>query len=70
MCIRDSIEEAGLRGFRIGGAQVSEKHCGFIVNRGNATAAEIHALISEVIRRVKESSGVLLKPEVKMWGSF
>lgn len=64
------IEEAGLRGFRIGGAQVSEKHCGFIVNRGNATAAEIHALISEVIRRVKESSGVLLKPEVKMWGSF
>lgn len=64
------IEEAGLRGFRIGGAQVSEKHCGFIVNTGNATAAEIHTLILEVIRRVKESSGVLLKPEVKMWGSF
>lgn len=64
------IEEAGLRGFSLGGAQVSEKHCGFIVNRGAASAAELYALISEVIRRVEAHSSVILKPEVKMWGSF
>ena len=59
------IDEAGLRGFRIGDAQVSEKHCGFVVNRGNASAAEVIKLCDEVVRRVKETSGVDLEPEVK-----
>lgn len=62
------IEEAGLRGFSIGGAQVSEKHCGFIVNKGNATAADIYALIMEVQRRVKLSSQVTIEPEVILLG--
>lgn len=60
------IEEAGLAGFSIGGAQVSEKHCGFLINRGDATAADIRALILEVQRRVAEHSGVTLEPEVKI----
>jgi UDP-N-acetylmuramate dehydrogenase len=64
------IEDAGLRGFTVGGAMVSEKHCGFVINRGNATAGDILALIREVRRRVLENSGVLLEPEVKMMGEF
>lgn len=64
------IDEAGLRGFRIGDAQISEKHCGFVVNRGAASASELRALINEVISRVEKSSGVELEPEVKLWGSF
>lgn len=64
------IEEAGLRGFALGGAQVSEKHAGFIVNRGGATAEEIYRLIRTVQARVQEHSGVLLQPEVRMLGSF
>lgn len=60
------IQDAGLRGFRIGDAQVSEKHCGFVINRGNATAADVRRLIKEVQKRVQESSGVWLEPEVKM----
>ena len=64
------IEDAGLRGFRIGDAQVSEKHCGFVINRGNATAAEVQELMDEVIRRVEETSGVRLEPEVKRIGEF
>lgn len=62
------IEDAGLRGFTIGGAQVSTKHCGFIVNKGDATAADICKLIQEVQRRVKLSSQVLLEPEVILLG--
>lgn len=62
------IMDAGLRGFTVGGAQVSEKHCGFVVNRGDATAADVCALIAEVQRRVKECFGVELEPEVKMLG--
>jgi UDP-N-acetylmuramate dehydrogenase len=62
------IEEAGLRGFQIGDAQVSEKHCGFVVNRGAATAAQIFEVICEVQRRVKEHSGVELMPEVRLLG--
>lgn len=58
------IMDAGLRGARVGGAQVSEKHCGFIINRGGATAADIRQLMEEVQRRVKEHSGVELEPEV------
>ncbi len=64
------IEEAGLRGHRIGGAQVSEKHCGFIVNTGSATAADIRALMSYVEERVHATSGVWLEPEVRMVGDF
>ncbi|HIY84005.1 UDP-N-acetylmuramate dehydrogenase [Rubneribacter sp.] len=62
------IEEAGLRGFRVGGAQVSEKHCGFVVNAGGATAKDVRRLIDEVQERVLASAGVLLEPEVRMWG--
>ncbi|MCC8162127.1 MAG: UDP-N-acetylmuramate dehydrogenase [Lachnospiraceae bacterium] len=62
------IEEAQLRGFRVGGAQVSEKHCGFVINRGDATASQIWELIGEVQRRVYEQSGVRLEPEVKLLG--
>ena len=64
------IEDAGLRGFRIGNAQVSEKHCGFVINRGGATAAEVLELMEEVSRRVEENSGVRLEPEVKKIGEF
>ena len=64
------IQDAGLRGFRIGGAQVSEKHCGFVINRDQATAAEISQLIREIQMRVKENSGVELEPEVKRLGEF
>ena len=62
------IEDAGLRGFSVGGAQVSEKHCGFIVNKGNASAADIYALIMEVQRRVKISSQIQIEPEVIFLG--
>ena len=62
--------EAGLRGFSVGDAQVSEKHCGFVINRGNATASEVLELMREVTRRVKEHSGVTLEPEVKLLGEF
>ena len=62
------IEDAGLKGFSIGGAQVSEKHAGFIVNTGNATAADVLALIAEVQRRVYASSGISLETEVRVLG--
>lgn len=64
------IMDAGMRGCRIGGAQVSEKHCGFIVNLGNATAEDINELISEVQERVKERFHVELEPEVIRIGEF
>lgn len=60
------IEDAGLRGYRVGDAQVSEKHCGFVVNRGHATAKEVLAVICDVQRKVLESSGVKLEPEIKI----
>lgn len=62
------IEQAGLKGLRVGGAQVSEKHAGFIVNAGGATAEEVLALIREVQKRVKEKFGVKLQPEVRIFG--
>lgn len=62
------IQDAGLRGFHVGDAQVSEKHCGFVINRGNASASEIAELIQEVQRRVHENSGVWLETEVKYLG--
>lgn len=59
------IEASGLKGFRIGGAQVSEKHCGFIINRGGATAADVRAVIDAVREKVFADSGVMLEPEIK-----
>ncbi|MDY3248897.1 MAG: UDP-N-acetylmuramate dehydrogenase [Candidatus Choladocola sp.] len=64
------IMDAGLRGFSVGGAQVSEKHCGFVVNKGDATAEDVRKLITEVAARVKAQSGVSLEPEIKMLGEF
>lgn len=64
------IEDAGLRGFRLGGAQVSEKHCGFVINREGATAADILNLCRHVERTVQEQFGVTLELEVKLLGNF
>lgn len=58
------IMNANLRGFQIGGAQVSEKHCGFVINKGGATAADVEAVIAHVQEKVKEQFGVDLEPEV------
>ena len=64
------ISDAGLSGEHVGDAYVSEKHCGFIVNKGNATATDIHQLMVRVQSRVKEYTGVTLEPEVIMLGEF
>jgi UDP-N-acetylmuramate dehydrogenase len=64
------IEDAGLRGFQVGNAQVSEKHCGFVINKGGATASEIVSLMEQVADRVEAVSGVRLNPEVKRIGEF
>lgn len=64
------IMDAGMRGARIGGARVSDKHCGFIINDGTATAADIAELIEEVTETVKEKFGVRLEPEVIFLGDF
>lgn len=64
------IMDAGLRGFSVGGAQVSEKHCGFIVNTGGASASDVLTLIREVQKRVREKFGVELETEVKFLGEF
>jgi UDP-N-acetylmuramate dehydrogenase len=62
------IDEAGLRGFRIGGAQVSEKHCGFVINAGDASASDVLEVIRAVQKSVYEHSGVKLEPEIRMLG--
>ncbi len=62
--------EAGLRGLRVGGAQVSEKHCGFVINTGGATAGDILAVIREVQKRVRENTGITLETEVILLGDF
>lgn len=62
------IDECGLRGLSVGGAQVSEKHAGFIINRGGATYADVKALMEQVAKRVYEHSGVQLEPEVRILG--
>ncbi len=64
------IEAAGLKGYRVGGAEVSVKHANFIVNRGTATAEDIRTCISDVRRTVFEHSGILLEPEVIFVGEF
>lgn len=58
------IEQAGLKGYAVGGAQVSAKHAGFIVNTGTATAADVHELMMQVRRRVYESAQIVLEPEI------
>ena len=64
------IMDAGLRGFSIGGAAVSEKHCGFVINQGGASAADVRAVIDAVRQRVYEKSGVMLEEEVVSIGEF
>lgn len=64
------IEDAGLKGFSVGGAEVSEKHAGFVINKGNAAAADIYSLCMEVKRKVFEQTGVALELEVKLLGPF
>ena len=64
------IMDAGLRGFSIGGASVSEKHCGFVINRGNATSADILEVILEVQDRVYDRFDIMLEPEVICLGNF
>ena len=61
------IDEAGLKGFRVGDAAISEKHAGFVVNLGNATACEVQELLSRVSDIVFERSGIRLEPEVRIW---
>ena len=64
------IEAAGLRGFTVGGAQVSEKHCGFVINKGGATASDIVKLMHAVQDKVCEEFGVMLEPEVRFIGEI
>lgn len=64
------IQDANLRGYQVGGAQVSEKHCGFVINKGNATAQDVLQLIQDVKRIVYDTFQVELEPEVKMIGEF
>ena len=62
------IEDAGCKGLTVGGAQVSEKHAGFVINIGDATAEDVEELIRQVQKRVLDQSGVMLEPEIKMTG--
>ena len=64
------IQDAGLKGLRVGDAMVSEKHSGFVVNCGNATAADVDGLIRLVQEKVREDSGITLEPEVRRLGEF
>jgi UDP-N-acetylmuramate dehydrogenase len=64
------IDDAGLKGYSIGGALVSEKHCGFVVNTGNATGNDVYNLIKYVQKKVKEMSDVDIEPEVILVGEF
>ena len=60
------IEECGLRGFTVGGAQISEKHCGFVINRGGATCADVVALTDQVKKIVQEKTGFVLEREIRV----
>ena len=60
------IEEAGLKGYRAGGAEVSEKHSGFVINRGGATTEDVLAVMRHVREKVYENSGIMLEPEVRL----
>ena len=58
------IEEAGLKGLSVGGAQVSEKHAGFIINKGNATARDVLSIVETVKEKIKETHGVEIECEM------
>ena len=60
------IDQCGLKGLTVGGAQVSEKHAGFVINRGGASCADVTALMAEIQKRVREQTGVVLEPEVRV----
>jgi UDP-N-acetylmuramate dehydrogenase len=62
------ISDAGLRGYQVGDAAVSEKHCGFVINKGNATAKDFLAVITDVSDKVRDKFGILLEPEIKYLG--
>ena len=62
------IQDAGLKGYTVGGAQVSEKHSGFVVNRGGATAEEVAFLIKQVQKKVMKQFNVMMQPEVRFIG--
>lgn len=64
------IHDAGLSGYQIGGACVSEKHCGFVINKDNATAKDFLKVVQEVIRVVNDKFGIILEPEIKFLGDF
>ena len=64
------IEQCGLKGMRIGGAQVSTLHAGFLINAGGATSSDVYALMCQVQKVVYENTGVLLEPEVHLLGNF
>ena len=64
------IMDAGLAGYRVGDAEISTKHCGFAINRGNATATEFYRLMQDVTAKVREAFGVTLEPEVRLLGEF
>ena len=64
------IMDSGLRGYSVGGAMVSVKHCGFVINKGNATAEDVVSLMKHVTEVVQEKYGVTLEPEVKFLGEF
>lgn len=61
------IDGAGLKGFRVGDAAVSEKHAGFVINLGNATSCDVQELLKQVAKKVKDSSGIALHPEIRIW---
>lgn len=61
------IDQAGLKGFTVGGAAVSEKHAGFVVNLGGATAKDVRQLLSAVAEKVYDNTGIRLEPEVRIW---
>ena len=60
------IDEAGLKGFSLGGAQVSEKHAGFLINRGGATFEDFYGLMERVRERVKSRTGIDIEPEIRI----
>ena len=64
------IEDTGLRGYQVGGAKISDKHCGFVINTGDATASEVVQLIRDVQDKVYEKFQVKLEPEVRFLGEF
>jgi UDP-N-acetylmuramate dehydrogenase len=64
------IQDSGLAGYRVGGAMVSPKHCGFVINYENATSTDIYTLMQDVIKTVQDKYNVTLEPEVRLVGDF